>query len=233
MRGVIAVGKAISQAAARQRSWLQATALRSLPPTIADAPTSQAEGIGAVQLPQILGGLGRRGLAMGQHPLYELDKIQRTAEGHIDITEDEPGTGDMPHVTGRLPDLVEEEFRVTREEEEVEKGRQGAIQDLPEFFTSDTIPSSASSFAASSASAAADLHTGAPSDSTYVPPSPDYSHGAIPVVTDPGTGLASGSVAVADGARRAERGQAVIRGPGAETEVGLSSKGGPEQPEER
>ncbi|GLC54780.1 hypothetical protein PLESTB_000905200 [Pleodorina starrii] len=234
MAGMLALGRAVGYAASKQAAWWLQPAIRSALPAFADAAAAHRAG----------GGLqARRGLATGNHPYYEMDKIKRTAEGRIDITgesgiavPDEPGTGDMPHMTGSMPEMVEEEFRAP----EAERVGAGIPPDLPDFYTGEAAPSArptrspppGSGAATTSAQLDSSAHTG-PHEGTqlhatgYGGPSQDYSHGAIPVVTDPMTGLASGSVAVADEATRRELGQAVIRGPG-EEKVGVSSKQGQE-----
>ncbi|GLC43760.1 hypothetical protein PLESTM_001516800 [Pleodorina starrii] len=217
MAGMLALGRAVGYAASKQAAWWLQPAIRSALPAFADAAAAHRAG----------GGLqARRGLATGNHPYYEMDKIKQ----------DEPGTGDMPHMTGSMPEMVEEEFRAP----EAERVGAGIPPDLPDFYTGEAAPSArptrspppGSGAATTSAQLDSSAHTG-PHEGTqlhatgYGGPSQDYSHGAIPVVTDPMTGLASGSVAVADEATRRELGQAVIRGPG-EEKVGVSSKQGQE-----
>ncbi|KXZ55877.1 hypothetical protein GPECTOR_2g1428 [Gonium pectorale] len=175
------------------------------------APTSAARDDGVHPYGNL-----QRGMATGQHPLYELDKIKRTAEGHIDITDEEPGTGDMPHMRGPMLDMVEEEFREPPREDGSPK------EGVPDFFIGDTPPEHSrspppgSGAATTSAEVASSISSG-PHENTnqeggYGGPGQDYYHGTIPVVTDPVSGMATGSVVNADKAAREELGAAVIRG---------------------
>ncbi|GLI58717.1 hypothetical protein VaNZ11_000470 [Volvox africanus] len=207
------------------RVWRQPGLHIAIPTITEDFAINQSGG--AYLLHQLYKGDRFRGLATGNHPLYEIEKIRRTSEGHIDITEDEPGTGDMPHMTGTMPELVEEEFRAP-EAERVGAGLSTNLPTgLPEFFSGDFMPASDASDASDASAASADPHGGPHQGSSHGGPSLDYSHGEIPVVTDPVTGLASGTVLVADEEARRELGQAVIRRPG-EEKLGVNSKQGPE-----
>eukprot|EP00198_Chlamydomonas_reinhardtii_P001651 XP_001690987.1 predicted protein [Chlamydomonas reinhardtii] len=175
------------------------------------------------------GGLGSH---MGSHPLSELDKIKKTARGEIDITESEPGTGDMPHPSGRMLGSVEAEFR-----EEPAQDNPDGFSALPDFYVGEAPPGQRRPGAPGSGDATplsdpslktgrargADPHAGTNLEGSYGGQSADYYHGMIPVVTDPMTGMASGTVMDASEQARKEVGPAVIRGPGSDA-VGVNTR---------
>ncbi|KAG2498298.1 hypothetical protein HYH03_003559 [Edaphochlamys debaryana] len=199
--------------------------------------------------------LGRRGFAIGSHPKHELDKIQRTAEGKIDITEDEPGTGDMPHMRtpsiesvegvaagggeGRMPEFYSAESFRPRPAQPHESdpnlprssaqgsgdptaappsADSGAHREESSLWSADPKQATFSSWSMQSGP-----HEGTNLDGSYGGPSQDYYHGAIPVVTDPVVGMATGSILGASAEMKKKLGAAVIRGRG-EHAVGVNTK---------
>ncbi|KAG2445821.1 hypothetical protein HXX76_000425 [Chlamydomonas incerta] len=180
---------------------------------------------------------GGTGTSMGSHPLYELDKIQRTARGEIDSTEAEPmGTSGLPHPTGRMAGGVEAraEPGQTPSADELKSDGSGA---LPDFYVGEQPPGQRRPGApgsgdatqlsdpglATGRAAGAEPHAGTNSEGSYGGQSADYYHGMKPVVTDPMTGLASGTVMDASEKTRREVGPAVIRGPGSDA-VGVNTR---------
>ncbi|KAG2451484.1 hypothetical protein HYH02_004082 [Chlamydomonas schloesseri] len=180
---------------------------------------------------------GGTGAHRGNHPLYELGKIKKTARGEIDITESEPGTGDLPHPTGRMPGSVEAEFRVEEEQEPASSSPDGSSSVLPDFYVGEAPPGERRPGTPGSGDATplsdpglktgrapgADPHSGTNAQGSYGGQSADYYHGMIPVVTNPMTGMASGTVLDTSEQTRKAVGPVVIRGPGADA-VGVNTR---------
>ncbi|PNH11297.1 hypothetical protein TSOC_001917 [Tetrabaena socialis] len=193
MPGLVRLSRALGRVAGG-RSWLQA----GWPAAFSAAQVSAP-----------------RGVATGSHPLDELNKVKATAAGKLDVTEDEPGTGDMPHVTGRMREGVEVEFREPTPETVIELP---SPEPPPQ-------PGSGDSNALPRTTFASGPHEDTNADSEYGGSSLDYYGGVIPVVTDPVVGMASGCIVGASAELERKLGGAVIRGRG-EDAVGVNVQPG-------